>query len=197
MVEPELETIDEPQTPVNSYSSQPIVEGSPGVEELVNQFAERITELPDNWQELINDDLLESLFSEAPEFDANEEFPLVNFKEIKVSCEVLLAVITFIRSAEVGNSTGQPNPYGYTGRVPMGRGAGHDLVTRDPAIPAKKYFEILCNYMRLYSLSKRKSELSTIKFTGPDLTSKSWVVTLSLSMPIPHVQDGFLPQQPR
>ncbi len=100
MVEPELETIDEPQTPVNSYSSQPIVEGSPGVEELVNQFAERITELPDNWQEVINDDLLESLFSEAPEFDANEEFPLVNFKEIKVSCEVLLAVITFIRSAE-------------------------------------------------------------------------------------------------
>ena len=99
-MEPELETIDEPQTPVNSYSSKPSVEGSPGVEELVNQFAERITELPDNWQQVINDDLLESLFSEAPEFDANEEFPLVTYKEVKVSCEVLLAIITLIRSAE-------------------------------------------------------------------------------------------------
>ncbi len=80
VVEQELETIDEPQTPVNSNSSKSNIEGSPGVEELVNQFADRITELPDNWQEVINDDLLASLFSEAPEFDANEEFPLVNFQ---------------------------------------------------------------------------------------------------------------------
>ena len=100
LVDPELETIDEPRTPVASYSSRPAIEGSPGVEELVNQFAERISELPDNWQQVINDDLLESLFSEAPEFDANEEFPLVNYKEVKVSCEVLFAVITLIRSAE-------------------------------------------------------------------------------------------------
>lgn len=92
----QLETINEPRTPVAS-TSYILTHGSPGVEELIEEAQRRLATLPENWQETVDDEQLASLFQEAPEFDGDDETLELSGKDIRVSFEFLQTINRFLK----------------------------------------------------------------------------------------------------